>query len=261
MKNFIVKNLKGIFAICMILVIGLTINCGIDLLGLAHGAESLAVMPMIGFAARDRAIFNFAKSKYPGYNPAPSFLRVEATLNTNNTYSFRFQNVDTVGKTERKLDRNDVFVMSNIALLLSAQNSTTIGTEILQSYPNALIFTGNSGADATSLETIYAGKTQLKIADRIELEAFPNLYFRNVPTLQKRALTTSVEGAIADSSFNVKDCMYELPSLIDLQGSDDATLTVDFPALTGTALTPGSNITYRLVFFATGFLLKGAAAR
>lgn len=223
------------------------------------GAEVLAVAPLVGFAARQRGIFNLAKQQYPNSNPSPSYLRVEATLSTSNKYEFRFVKTDNEGKTERKLDRNDVFIMSEIALLLSAQNSTTIGKEILQSYPNPLVFTGNTAADAASLETIYNGKTSLKIADRIELEAFPNIFFRNVPTVQKKDGITSVETAVPETAFNIKDCLFELGSLINLQGSDDATVTVDFPQFTGTALTPASNVTYKLIFFATGYLIKNGA--
>ncbi|MEI6694556.1 MAG: hypothetical protein WCO13_00700 [Bacteroidota bacterium] len=214
-----------------------------------------------GYAARQRAIFNLAKKENTGSAPAPSYLRVEAVLNsTTNKYDFRFNRTGTEAATERKLDRNDRFIMSEIAVLLSAQDSATIGKEVLQSYPNPLVFTGNTAADAVVLEHIYSGSTSLKISNRVELEAFPNIFFRNVPSTQQKAGIASIETAVALSQINIKEVMYELGALINLDGADDATLSVEFPKFTGTALTPGGTISYKLVFFATGYLIKNGSA-
>jgi hypothetical protein len=259
MKKFLLLA----FSIALIIAVGVNFNEVINFLTPHASGAGLAMALPIGWSARQRALFNLAKSSFPnGYTPAPSYIRVEAVIDsTTGKIDFTFTKTGTEAKTERKLDRNDSFVMSEMGLFLTAQDSARVGCEVLQSYPNPEIFTGNAKADAKTLEVIYSGSTKLTIADRVELEAFPNVFFRHVPQVQKNAGIAEVVEAAANSQFDIKNAMYELGSIINLDGSDDATITVDYPKITGSALTAGGTLAYKVVFFATGYLIKNGSGK
>lgn len=215
------------------------------------------------YADRDRKIFKATEDilkKVHGANAegmiiSPSFLRAEVALsNSKGVYKFDLKKTGNEVQTEVKLDRNDLFVVTRIGLFLAQQVASSIGKEVLQSYPNATVF-GVAGANAADLEAIYNGTTSLKIGSRVNIEKMPNHFFRFVPTTQQSSATNK-------SETNIIDATYAPAPLISLHGTMDIELSVEFPTFAGfdvEATTPATDGVAKLVTCLYGFIVKGGA--
>lgn len=187
---------------------------------------------------------------------SPSYLRAEVALSNNkSTYAFDLKKTGNEVATEVKLDRNDLFVVTNIGLFMSLQFGASVGKEVLQSYPNIQVFpAAATGLVAADLEAVYNGSTSLKIASRVNIENLSNLEFRYVPSSQQAAATTKSENNLLDST-------YEPATIISLHGTMDIKVETTFPSYAGIGLTPTSaadGVT-KLVLMPFGFLVKGGA--
>ncbi len=140
---------------------------------------------------RDRATFINNQSKFPERTVVQGYLRLEAVI-TGPKAVLTFKTFDgdgaSVYPTERRLDKNDSFVIDKIALKLLKQdiaNGKTNGE--LFSYPNVFTF-GQTAAD--DLRSIYtAGELSITI-DRVQqLIAYDTHRFLHVPQVQKTAIT------------------------------------------------------------------------
>ncbi len=209
---------------------------------------------------RGRAIYRSVEAyltkefgKDHGYIISPGFLRAEQTLsNSKGKYSFDLKKNGNEIATEVKLDRNDLFVVEKLGLYLSLQDSTTIGKEVLQSYPNNTVFTSTALVPA-DLEVIYNGFSSLKIGNRVNIENLSNQVFRYVPETQQSSATTK-------SNTSLDDATYKPAPLIMLHGTMDIVYTVEFPTFATIAITTSvANTTTKLVLMPFGFLVKGAA--
>lgn len=204
---------------------------------------------------RDRQIFNvLAKQFGKDAVPSPGFLRVEQTLK-NSTGSYRFDIKDTSGfiVTENKLDRNDLFVITDLGMYLLREDSTKVGVSVLQSYPNELEFAAVAGFTPAHLEAIYNGKFSLKIGSRVNIESLSLQNFRRIPQTQ--------QSATVKTQYSVKEATYALPSLLFLKGSMDVEAKIEFPTFDGIqiqAVTAGIN--NKIVFHPYGFLIKNGAS-
>lgn len=218
------------------------------------GFEYLSFVPFVGFAGRQRSIFKSLEKKYGEGNVSQSYLRVEATLNiTKLQYKFSFNRVaNTDIATENKLDTNDIFIASEMGLFLSNQLSTAIGQEVLNTYPDPLIFTGNSAADAAALESVYSGNLEMKQGSTVWIPKFPNLWFRQVTNKQSNAAISSVTGAFKNE-FDLRKHLIELGGNIKIVGSDNTEVTVNVNTLGSTAFAPGTNYSYKMVLILTGY--------
>lgn len=185
---------------------------------------------------------------------SPGFLRCEQSLvNNKSKYTFDLKKVGGELTTEVKIDRNDLFVVSRLGLFLTKKVAATAGREVLQAYPNPLVFT--APAVPADLELIYNGYSSLKIGNRVNIENLSNQEFRQVPTAQQTANQ--------QNEFNTTDATYKVPSLIYLHGTMDIQYTVEFPTYAGAAITADANAavaTNQLVLLPFGFLIKGAAS-
>lgn len=240
------KVVLAILAITTVFVIESTTNSGI----------SLAMLPLVGWSARQRAIYNKVKKEHG--DCAPGFLRVEQILSiSKNQYKYTFTRSSSGdGAAENKLDNGDVFIASEIGLYLAKQLSTAVGQEELLTYPDPQVFSGNSAADAAVLENIYAGFTELKQGSIIHIAKLANMFFRQVPNRQSNPAITSVVAA-AKNQFDLRQSQIELGALMRIEGGDSSEITVNCPVFgTSTAFAPGTNYSYRLVMFLTGYLVK-----
>lgn len=193
-----------------------------------------------------RAIFNSAneKAKSQGLMAVPGFLRFEKLLKAGtNRYEFsplRDSNSDTV--TERKLDRNDQFTMTEFAVLLMKRTAATAGCEVLQSYPNATVFPTGPTLNAAHLEAVYNGSLSLQVGNKKYIEAMDLNRFRSVPTTLQSASN-------ANSERSERDGFTKLTPQITINGDIKTTIGIEIPTFDGMLL--GTDVF--LVVIARGF--------
>ncbi len=204
---------------------------------------------------RDRQIFKMLTEKFgkQGLVVSPGFLRVETVLK-NSTGSYKFDIKDTSGyiATENKLDRNDLFVVTDLGVYLLREDITKIGASVLQPYVNEIEFAAVAGFNPSHLEAIYNGKFTLKIASRVNIEGLSMQSFRRIPQTQA--------GATTKPQFDIEESSFSIPSLLHLKGTMDSEIKVEFPtfdAMQIQAVTAGIN--HKLVFHPYGFLIKNGA--
>lgn len=225
------------------------------------GVSFAMAMPAVS-GDRARAIFRSLQKKFnpdpknPQFIIEPSYLRIEKTLTNNSgTYTFDIKKVGGEKVTEQKLDRNDVFVVTDLGIYLLNETSASVGLDPLQTYPNATAFPDDTtNFLGAHLETLYAGKFKMKIGTRENISALSMQVFRNVPTTQKSAASNNTE-------HNIKDSAYELGSLLYLYGNQDINVSIDVPVFSGIKwANTASGRNSVVVFHPFGYLIKGAAA-
>lgn len=185
--------------------------------------------------------------------PEPSYLRVEqAFVNGQGTYSFNIKVESSSVVTERKLERNDIFCCTHLAVYLIKQNTSEIGKEVLQTYPNAQIFTSASAYDLTDLNAVYNGYLWIKTEQKVNAEAIPMNKFLWIPETQQASATTY-------SQFNVEEAAYWPGNVFFFKGWSSIEIKIQFPTWSGqTTQTGESGYSTKLVLHPYGFLLKSA---
>jgi len=253
MKKLLVLA-KAILFVVAVMIIG-TICSGGSLTVFGLGSGMLAVMP--GMVTLDREYFQQVKSTFGQGVPSPSFLRIEQTLaNTKTRYKFDVKKSEATVATERTLDRNDVFVITHVGVYLIAQVSTTLGAEVLQTYPNTDIFVSATGFTPAHLELIYNGWLELKIGSKVNIEAMDMQKFRFVPTTQQHAATTY----LLNTEWNAEECSFWPGALIHLHGTQNIEVYIEFPSIASMQIAAvASNTNNKLVFMPFGYLIKNAA--
>jgi len=222
-----------------------------------HNAAGINCAGMAASAMRDRSIWKTVMQKAKELNggiPSPSYLRIEQTLNnTKSRYDFNLKAIGGEAVTEVKLDRNDLFVVSDIAVYLLCQTDAKIGKDVLQSYANKVIFAAANGFDPDDLETIYNGFFTLKIGSTVNIEKMSMQNFRFVPQTQQSSTSNKSQYTLIEASF-------KLGSLLYLYGTMDINATIEIPTFNGIQIAAvTSGITNKIVFHPYGYLAKGAA--
>lgn len=201
-------------------------------------------------------------------------LRVEAVLSSsNNRYKLNFfENPGSDNPSEKKLNRNDVFAITHIALGVAKYNpsSTPVNwSGVVYFNEDANYFNGNNGESAALL-TVWNGLLKLKTSTNDRIEDFKTNILRMVP---ERGYTvaagsqTGDEHAMygGDGDMSAKGLFKLTPNII-LNGQQDnfAELVLGQGSKTGiegTVDSAGSSVNTRnlLVFEAHGFLIHDAA--
>lgn len=124
---------------------------------------------------------------------AKSFIRMEAYLvNGKSEYLFFHKVLGNEASTERKLNEQDGFLITDLAIFLMTESTTVPGIGVLQTYPNPIQFPDESGAlQNAHLEHIYNGYVTAKIGDTTWLPDLPIQECRVVNTAQQTALATN----------------------------------------------------------------------
>lgn len=203
---------------------------------------------------RDRQIYNSLVKKYPGQIISPDYLRIEQDLtNTKGSYVFPIETTSGQGLLERKLDRNDIFVITSLGIFLLAEVDTTPGAGVLQTYPNQTVFPAAAGFNPDHLEAIYNGKLSLKVQSKMNIEGMSMLHFRYVPETQQSAAGNK-------SQYSVDRAAYPLGSLIALKGTMNVEVKVEFNTFANIQIAAvAANTKHKIVFMPFGYLIKGAA--
>ena len=254
MKNLILM-VRAIFFVLTLVIVGTLVCVGdtVSIFGLSSGV--LAVSPAL--VALDREYYQLLSGTYGKGAPSPSYLRVEQSLsNTKTRYAFDIKTIGSELATEKKLDRNDLFVVTHFGIYLIAQVSTTIGIEVLQTYPNPDIFVSATGFTPNHLNVIYSGFMEIKVGQQVNAEAIDMNKFRFVPTSQQQAANNYINY----SEFNHEACSYWPGALFYLHGTQNIDIHVEFPAITSMQIAAVAGSTSnKLVFYPMGYLLKNAA--
>jgi hypothetical protein len=208
-------------------------------------------------------------SDSPDYLSNYTALMLKVPL-VNNRSAYRlniFPDASTLQPNEIRLNRNDVFAVTDIGLFISQFNPTSgnHGNYPLVSFPDPGIFLGVPGSGLKEwecLESLYNGQLFLKQQSVDRTTTIPTNFMRFVP---ERAFTTS---GSTPTQGNVEDSLFELERMVILSGQDDNTIELstannaDLGALQGGLTAAGAAAATRnmLTIFLGGVLYRNMAA-
>jgi len=181
------------------------------------------------------------------------FIRVETKLkNGSGIYDFsivRDSNSDSI--TERKIDRNDKFLVTELAFFLMCRNENKKGVEVLQTYPNPVVFLKlDKTSSFTDLECIFNGKLSVKVGQTNFIEGMDLLRFRHVPQVQQSS-------ANANSEASGKMGFFETTPQILLSGDQKNEIRIEAP-VDSSAVIANDNVGTNnyIVMMCRGFLVS-----
>jgi hypothetical protein len=162
------------------------------------------------------------------------FLRLENTLVIGKTtYLFPFL-VNQVGSsgtifpTEQRLNQQDSFIASQLAIFLSTPTALTSGDFVLHSYPNPQFFATTNLAKA--LETIYNGFLTITVNNDVQVPAWDLSRHRLVPETQQGVGVTAETVFPLDQLDLSTDGFYPVEPNLVVIGSKNSILTMTLPA-------------------------------
>lgn len=206
----------------------------------------------------ERQIFQlvrrWAKNKGIKATPEPSYLRVQQSLaNSKTVYDFQIKNDTSTAQQEVKLDRNDLFITSHIGLFLIPEVSTTLGAEVLHSYPNQTAFAAASGFTPAHLNVVYNGFLRIKTGQTVNAQNIPGWNFYYAAETQKSAATN-------EDQFNIKEHSHWLNGLMFwFKGWSSIEIKHEIQSFTGLQIAAvAANTTNKLVLHLGGYLIKNA---
>ena len=219
-----------------------------------------------------RAYFESLKASNPGRLVAPSYLRLERTVNgTFNSVNFyTLGNENSPLATEKRLEISDAFAVTKIGLFISKVGSDTTPTDaelsgaILRTYPNASVFSGSG--EATNLMSIYNGYLSLTVDQKVVVDSLPTNQFYQVPqTIQGVTTTAYVDAGSGDATTTVprdqtvfNRGMFNSPVEITLRGQNKINWQLNLPNSTNLTGTSSSNQIHLVL---GGFLITGGGVK
>lgn len=220
--------------------------------------------------SRNRAILSKLANQFQGAVIQPSHLRVDVAISTNsNQWNFNIVPGTSDLTYENKLNKNDVFAVTDLGIFLYKQNTTDLGSdEVLQTYPNATYFAAGTNFSARFLESFYNGKLRIQVQDRVFVESLDTKRFRHVPDAQQGTTSAAVISSVnaitaytlAHSAFKLEDGMCQTDPTIYLNGDLQNTIQLNIPLGPNYVLVNDvANTTNYVSFYALGFLVKGGA--
>ena len=201
-----------------------------------------------------RENLDILKERFPGMVIVPGFLRSDLAFQDGQSLmKFLIKKGEKEALApERLLDQQDAFAITRYGLFLLNETVDAEGTGVLQTYPNATIFTG-TGLTAASLEKLYNGSLGIKIGQDQLIEDYPNRNFRVVRTTQQSSSSNKSENLPVDGFASAAPMMV-------LKGKAKIDISVNRPATSGEGvqLTDTSANVIKAVFFAQGYTIYGA---
>lgn len=210
---------------------------------------------------RERAVLehNRNRPEFAGRTLTPSFLRLESQI-LNNATKLRFPTFigdgTTVYPTERRLDRNDDFIITQMGFFLLKQDTANNKTNAkLQSYPNITVFGAAAAADLMALYE--SGVLRVNIDREDKFVALDLHRFLDIPETQQTAATNF------DEFKGAKSGLINLTPQLVLKGNGTNEIEINFTSYAGwagaTSTTEG--FTHRAVLYCSGLLVTGGSAR
>lgn len=207
-------------------------------------------------------------------------LRLEAVLSPGrNQYSFDLlQNNSSDRPGEIKLNKNDMMLVSAIALNLTKQNSATdlqTGNNDLYTYPDPQFFVGAPASGTTpkeflALNTVYNGATSIKTSPVVRVDGFHNQVLRYVPErgIQKQASPQINDEPAQYGPWNETRGFYQVIPNIVIDGNENNSIELtlgkgDTTLIDGSLTSAGAAATTRnvLVYLVNGFVIVNGAAK
>lgn len=173
-----------------------------------------------------------------------SQLRVEAALANNRpNYKFElFPNASTARNTEKRLNRNDMFCITRMALGIAKFNPTSgaYGNFPVYFNPDPNFFLGVPGAglpESECLNAIYNGTAALRSGNTDRIPPFLTIPFRAVP---ERGYTFAVAPQLRPEHGQSDEIpWFELEPLVILSGQEDNSIFLDLPTASDLAVLQG----------------------
>lgn len=214
--------------------------------------------------ARQNGVYKTIKQRVPaGSIVQPNaYLRLhQPAVNGRQRYIFPIQkNVGNSAIHERKLDQNDSFVATHLGFYLMAEDPTTPGVGVLQTYPNPVTFPAESNNVITAhLETFYNGSLYAKVDDKVFSDGMLLAPTRKVGTTQGAPAIASITAAFQNEKEGW-DGIIEISPMLTLDGSKKTEIAIDVPAFSGQQVqyvTAPAKTTLVLILY--GFLATGAS--
>ena len=182
--------------------------------------------------------------KGEGFVVQRSHLRVEAALANNRpNYKFElFPNATSARPTEKRLNRNDMFCITRMALGIAKFNpvSNAYGNFPVYFNPDPNFFLGVPGAglpESECLNALYNASVALKSGTTERIPPFLTNVFRDVP---ERGYTFTVAPQLRPE-HGQQDSIpwFELEPLTIISGQEDNTILLDLPAASDLAVLQG----------------------
>lgn len=209
---------------------------------------------------RDRAIHlnNSLKAEYSGKELVPGYLRLEAQV-TNQTGKLKFPTFtgdsNLVYATEKRLNRNDAFIVTEIAAMLLKQDVANLKTNGLPvSYPNITVFGATAAADLMAIYT--SGKLNIEIDKKRWVPDLDMLRFLDIPETQQ-------SGATNFDQFSLKRVAKKMTPQFVINGNGSNEISIDFETYAGfaggTVVVAGNQ--HRVVLFLMGLYVADGNAK
>lgn len=176
-------------------------------------------------ASRKAAIFNMLKQKFPNGVISDSVIRMEAKLiNGKSEYEFFHKQLGNESATEKKLNEQDAFRMTDWGIFLMAESTTIPGISVPQTYPNPFVFPDEAGFTQTAhLEHIYNGHFTARVGDTI--------YINDMPIMDCRVVNTAQQSpGFANSERRAGDGFIQMTPQYTFKGRENNILKLIVPA-------------------------------
>lgn len=208
--------------------------------------------------------------QYQGKTITQSYLRLERNIQstTSTNWGFDILQTDTangtVGATEKRLNTSDIFVATAMAMFIYKAGASTSATDtdrakaVLNTFPNALVYTGAGEAD--NLTTLYNGAIRHAV-NRIIYHDYSLDTYRFYRAGQQQRGVIGGTGGTATNSSQWDDANYGMIGLdptITFGGLSQNEIALKTPIAASLAGTLSTNF---LVLYYRGFLVQGAAAQ
>jgi hypothetical protein len=232
-------------------------------LGAYVGATSMADGEMgvqVISSERERAILehNRTQPRFKGKNVVPGYLRLETTIkNSQNILSFKTFEGDgaSVYPTERRLDRNDAFIATEVGFFLLRQDVANVKTNgLLNTYVNLTTFAAAAGFTPADLNAIYQGRLSITINKVKKVPDIDLQRFLHIPETQQTGATNYDQRKYKDGFINLT------PQVI-IDGSGTNELEVAWPSYAGwqgASVTAGTE--HRAVLYFRGLFVTGGSS-
>lgn len=176
-----------------------------------------------------------------------SFLRLELALSTSITrYQFQILNQTSGSQfnTEQRLNLQDSFVVSSLAVLLGKPSSSTDTTFELDTYANATKYT-----NAAAMNAVYNGNLQVSVNNDVIVPAWDIQRHFYRPQTQLTAATNSP----ADQKRLAEDAFYAVEPNVTAIGSKNTVITINLPAALSAV-----DASSRIIVFLRGVLAQNS---
>jgi hypothetical protein len=197
--------------------------------------------------------------------PQESKLRISLPiLDGKSQYIFDIKNAVTDNVVEQHLDRNDVFVMNQIGVLIGLKNKTTGVTKLYSYAPK------NDGVNPSihevgftddQIESLYNGILSWNVDNKVMLAAYPMEKFKKVPRQQGAFVLDSNDAAVQEGiqgEWTIDNALELFMPRYTIAGTRDHKIAINFPAAgLQFALNDPTHYEASLVLYLDGFLVKG----